>query len=138
MLRSTAVQSRVEPQNLLAQYSMEITAKDVEALRGARHGIPSGTAISVTFLPGEDMAARVSAAAVVRSLGFEPVPHISARRVQSREELGVFLERLRQEATVERVFVVAGDPPQPLGPFNDALAVIESRQLADSGLSCVS
>jgi methylenetetrahydrofolate reductase (NADH) len=137
MLRSSAVQSRVERPNLLTDYSIEITPKDVESLREARDGIPGGTAISVTFLPGEDMASRVAAATMVRSLGFEPVPHISARRLQSREELGAFLTRLRKEARVERVFVVAGDPPTAMGPFDDALAVIGSRELVDSCLSQV-
>src|SRR6266481_2046555 len=92
------------------------------------------TAISVTFLPGEDMAARIAAATLVKSLGFTPVPHISARRLVSHEDLTTFLSRLQTEVGVERAFLVAGDPPTPLGPFEDALAVIRTGELAEIGV----
>ncbi len=47
--------------------------------------------IPVTFLPGETFEMRIAAAKRVRDLGFLPIPHISARRLQSREELESFL-----------------------------------------------
>jgi methylenetetrahydrofolate reductase (NADPH) len=137
MLESISVPAEVAATTLLERYSIEMTAKDVESLAQARNRIPWGTSISVTFLPGEEMAARVAAAAAVRSFGFEPVPHISARRLQSREELTTFFDRLRESARVERVFVVAGDPPQPMGPFKDALAVIESGEFARNNIKRV-
>jgi len=119
---------------IIDHYSIEMTAKDVESLREAKDFIPRGTAISVTFLPGEAMPARVAAAALVKSLGFVPVPHISARRLVSYEDLTTFLSHLRAEAGIERAFVVAGDPPEPLGPFEDALAVIRTGELAKIGV----
>jgi methylenetetrahydrofolate reductase (NADPH) len=135
MLASNSLHDRVESLNPLDHYSIELTAKDVSSsLRDTGGSIPRRTPISVTYLPAEDMAMRVAAAITVRSLGFEPVPHISGRRVRSKAELSVFLTRLRQEALVEKVFVVAGDPPEPLGPFDDALAVIESEEFARSGM----
>jgi methylenetetrahydrofolate reductase (NADPH) len=119
---------------LLDDFSIEMTAKDVESLTAARETLPAGTAVSVTFLPGETMDARVAAAAAVRRLGFEPVPHISARRIGSEAELKTFLSRLRDEAAITRAFVVAGDPPRPEGPYEDALAVIRSGLLAEHGV----
>jgi methylenetetrahydrofolate reductase (NADPH) len=120
--------------HIIDNYSIEMTAKDMESLREARNAIPKKTAISVTFLPGEDMAARIAAATLVKSFGFTPVPHISARRLQSHEDLTTFLSRLQLEVGVERAFVVAGDPPKPLGPFEDALAVIRTGGLAEIGV----
>ena len=120
--------------HIIDNYSIEMTAKDMESLREARNAIPKKTAISVTFLPGEDMAARIAAATLVKSFGFTPVPHISARRLQSHEDLTTFLARLQLEVGVERAFVVAGDPPKPLGPFEDALAVIRTGGLAEIGV----
>jgi methylenetetrahydrofolate reductase (NADH) len=127
----------VSANSYLANYSLEMTAKDTESLREARDFIPKKTAISVTYLPGEEMPARLAAAALVKALGFVPVPHISARRLLSRNDLTTFLERLKNEVGVERAFVVAGDPPRPLGPFEDALAVIQSGELAKSGIKTV-
>ena len=117
---------------LLQNYSFEMTAKDVRQLEEAADIIPQDTKIAITFLPNEDFPARVAAAARVRQLGFVPVPHISARRVKSEAELEAFLAALQREAAIDRAFVVAGDPPQPEGPYVDALAVIRTGLLANT------
>lgn len=138
---STQLEDRVIPRELdsaLEGYSLEVTAKDADTLRQVHEDIPPKTAISVTFLPGEEMDARVAAAKLVRSLGFEPVPHISARRLRSSAELKEFLARLREEAAIHRVFSIAGDLPAPAGPYEDALAIIQSRELLESGVKHVS
>ena len=71
-----------------------MTGKDVEALREAAPFIPQGTRINVTFLGNEDLQMRVTAAKAVKELGLIPVPHISARRLQSEDELKEFLQAL--------------------------------------------
>ena len=101
--------------SLLSSYSLEMTAKDVPALKAASGLIPPGATINVTFLPNENMDARVTAAATVRRLGFVPMPHLSARRLRSKDELTGFLARLSAEAAVDRAFVIAGDPDSPRG-----------------------
>lgn len=124
----------MNPGRFLHDYSLEITGSDVVRLSEARGDMPAGTAVSITYLPGNDVDALAVVAAHVRQLGLTPVPHISARRLRSQGELLRFLGRLRDEAAVDRVFVVAGDPPKPLGPYRDALAVIESGVLAEYGI----
>jgi len=120
--------------HLVATYSIEMTAKDGAALRDAKDLIPEGTSVSITFLAGETAAARVVAAKQVRSYGFLPRPHISARRIASESELETFLADLAAQAQIERAFVVAGDLAQPAGPYFDALAVIKSGLLAKHGV----
>ncbi len=119
---------------LVSGYSIEMTAKDVPQLESAAAMIPQGTKIPITFLPGESSTARVAAAVRVRQLGFLPIPHISARRIGSQAELEQFLAALRAEAAIDHAFVVAGDPPRPLGPYEDALAVIRTGLLAQYGI----
>ncbi len=119
---------------LLQGYSIEMTAKDIAHLEEAADVIPRGTKIPVTFLPGETFDMRIAAAKRVRELGFVPIPHLSARRLQSQEELEGFLARLQQEVGTDHAFVVAGDPPQPLGPYEDALSIIRSGLLAKYGI----
>ena len=70
--------------DLLSNYSLEMTGKDVPGLLEAKDSIPAGTRINVTFLGNEDLEMRVAAAKAVRELGFTPVPHISARRLVVR------------------------------------------------------
>jgi len=123
--------------DLMTGWSLEMTAKDIAELEKAASAIPSGTRVSVTFLPGEDEAARVRAAAAVRRSGFVPVPHLSARRLHSRAELERYLTQLKAQAGVDHVFVVAGDLVQPAGPFNDALGIIQSGVLEQYGITHV-
>src|SRR5690606_25129041 len=89
------------------------------------------------FLPGEEFPQRVAASAAVKRLGFVPVPHISARRLQSEAELEGFLNDLATNVGNEDVFVIAGDPPVPEGPYEDALAVIRSGKLQQYGIKHV-
>nr|WP_035971085.1 methylenetetrahydrofolate reductase [Bradyrhizobium sp. WSM3983] len=115
-------------------YSLEITSGDVHRLQAARKAIASGTPVSITFLPGDEVDNLARTAGAVRRLGYVPIPHISARRITSHRELFRFLSDLKDEAAVERVFVIAGDPPRPLGPYGDALAIINTGLLADFGI----
>jgi methylenetetrahydrofolate reductase (NADPH) len=112
--------------DVLDNFSIEITAKDVEQLDEASRFLPANTVVSITFLPGETFAGRVDAAVRVAALGFKPVPHLSARRLTSAGELEGFLDALAGRIALKHVFVVAGDLPKPLGPYDDALAIIQS------------
>lgn len=118
-------------------FSLEITAKDVDALRGAAIGIPKDHPIAITFLPGEDFEARIAAAKAVRELGFEPMPHFSARRIRSRSEFEDYLEAVVKEAGVRRSFVIAGDPSQAEGPFEDSSALIGSGAFESRGITAI-
>jgi len=121
--------------NMVDGYSLEMTAKELDGLREAAPHIRPGTQVAVTFLPGEEMEQRVEAAKLVRELGFEPIVHLSARRLTSHEELDNYLARITGEAGVKRVFLIAGDPSEPEGPFADSLQVIESGLLEKHGIA---
>lgn len=118
-------------------YSLEMTAKDVDALRTAAPHIAPETPIAITFLPGESMDARIAAAVTVRSLGFEPMPHLSARRIGSLDELAAMVERSTAEAGVQRVFLVAGDPPIPAGPFADTMSLLRTGLFERNGIKAI-
>jgi len=119
---------------LIDRWSIEITAKDAARLDEAAGLIPQGTKVPVTFLPGETFEARVATARRVKQLGFVPIPHISARRLQSADELRGFLAALQRDVGNDHAFVVAGDPPTPMGPYPDALSLIRSGMLAEYGI----
>lgn len=123
---------------LLDDFSLEITGKDADKLEEASDTIPPGTRVNVTFLGNENLHMRLTAARTARRLGFVPVPHISARRLESQSVLEEFLTALGADGTGESVFVVAGDPAEPLGPYGDALAVLKSGLLKPYGVRHVS
>ena len=134
---ATATLDKTALSTLFTDYSLEITPKDVEALQNAAHMIPQGTLISCTFLPGAEFEDRVVAARAIQDLGFKPVPHISARRLLVKEDLNRFLDMLAAQIDLKHVFVIAGDPSEPLGPYDDALAVINSGTLKAYGIEHV-
>jgi methylenetetrahydrofolate reductase (NADPH) len=125
------------PTNMVDGYSLEMTAKEIEGLREAAPHIRPGTQVAVTFLPGEELSQRVEAAILVRELGFEPIVHLSARRIESAEQLDWYLGEITSKAGVKRVFIIAGDPPEPEGPYSDSLQIIESGLLEKHGIEIV-
>jgi methylenetetrahydrofolate reductase (NADPH) len=123
---------------LVSDFSLEMTGKDVPGLLEAKHAIPPGTKINVTFLGNEDLDMRVTASKAVLEAGFIPVPHISARRLASQDQLEEFLGRLQEVGATEHVFAVGGDPAEPEGPYPDSLSVIRSGLLQKYGVREVS
>jgi methylenetetrahydrofolate reductase (NADPH) len=124
-------------ENMVDGYSLEMTAKEIEGLREAAPLIRPKTQIAVTFLPGEEIEQRVQAAVLVRELGFEPIVHLSARRLESVEQLDKYLADITTKAGVKRVFIIAGDPPEAEGPFETSLQIIESGLLEKHGIEIV-
>ena len=124
-------------ENMVDGYSLEMTAKELDGLREAAPLIRPGTQVAITFLPGEEMEQRVEAAVLVRKLGFEPIVHLSARRLTSEAELDTYLADITGKAGVKRVFIIAGDPPEPEGPYENSLQIIESGLLEKHGIEVV-
>jgi methylenetetrahydrofolate reductase (NADPH) len=121
-------------ENLLSDFSLEMTGKDAGKLEEARGNIPPGTRINVTFLENEDGRMRLDAVDAIKRFGYVPVPHISARRLRTREHLEEYMAALAAADACENVLVIAGDPTEPLGPFEDTLAVIKSGMLQRYGV----
>jgi methylenetetrahydrofolate reductase (NADPH) len=118
-------------------FSIEITARDVDDLRHVAPSLPPGTPVSVTFLPGETLEARIAAAIAIRELGLEPMPHFSARRLESRTEFETYLEEVVQRAQVGRCFVIAGDRETPAGPFADSSALLATGRFEKAGIKAI-
>jgi methylenetetrahydrofolate reductase (NADPH) len=125
------------PKRITDGYSLEMTAKDVVSLTDAAPLIPPETPLSVTFLPGEELAARVTATVAVRELGFEPMPHFSARRILSEDDFEGYLRDVVQAAEVRRCFIVAGDPPEPQGPYADTMSLLKTGAFERAGVKAI-
>jgi len=124
-------------QTMTDGFSIEITAKDVDSLREASRGIPGEHPVAITFLPGEDFEARIAATKAVRDLGLEPMPHFSARRIRSTDEFKSYLNAVVKQAGVQRCFVIAGDPSEAEGPYEDSSALIRSGAFERAGVKAI-
>lgn len=123
--------------NITHAYSLEVSAKDMPALSAAAPRIVPASTIAIPYLPREDDDARLAAVRTVRGLGFEPMPHLSARRIASHAGFESFVQRAVAEAGVERCFVIAGDPSTPLGPFTDSAALIDTGVFERAGIKVI-
>ncbi len=113
--------------------SLEMTARDLQALAEAAPLLAPGSRVDITLLAGEDAAQRLAAASAVLAHGLAPAPHIAVRRLRSEAELAEILAGLRDAGAVEQPLVVGGDPELPFGPYPESLAVLRSGLLQRYG-----
>lgn len=106
--------------------SVEMTPKQVLKAEHLATSLPFGTAIYLTDLGTDDADISVAAAARVRQLGFEPVPHIAVRRIQSHGQIDALLRRFVVEADVSDILVIGGGVDRPLGPFTSTIDFLQS------------
>jgi methylenetetrahydrofolate reductase (NADPH) len=122
---------------LLPRASVEISSRGHQ-LAQLRDHFAAGTEITITFLPGDNYRHNVETARALRGAGFNPVPHIAAREMASRDMLDDFLARLRGEADVTRVLLIAGDVVAAKGPFRSSLDIGGSGLIEAHGIRTVS
>ncbi|MES1149002.1 MAG: hypothetical protein ABUL53_07430, partial [Bradyrhizobium guangdongense] len=113
---------------MLASASVEVSSSGHQ-LADLSENFAQGIDVSITFLPGDNYLHNVETATALRRAGFNPVPHIAAREIHSRAALDDFFRRLRGEADVSRILLIAGDVAIARGPFK------ASRDIAASGLT---
>jgi len=116
--------------------SIESSTRNLAEIDGYAGLLPPGTDVFAPWLPAAPYHHIVAVARHVRQAGFNPVPHISARRLTAAAARD-FFGRLQGEAAVERVLVIAGDSPAPAGPFDSSLALIETGLLQEYGVRSV-
>jgi methylenetetrahydrofolate reductase (NADPH) len=129
--------SGYELTGLLSRASVEISSRGHQ-LPQLRDHFGAGTDVTITFLPGDNYRHNIETATALRRAGFNPVPHIAAREMASRQMLEDFLVRLRSEADVTRVLLIAGDVALARGPFKSSLDVGGSGLIEAHGISSVS
>jgi methylenetetrahydrofolate reductase (NADPH) len=122
---------------LLARASVEISSRGHQ-LPELPDNFAPGTEVTITFLPGDHYQHNIETAAALRRLGFNPVPHIAAREMASREALDDFFARARGEADVRRVLLIAGDIAIAKGPFRSSHDIRTSGLLEAHGFRTVS
>jgi methylenetetrahydrofolate reductase (NADPH) len=110
---------------LLPAASVEVSSRGHQ-LQELRDHFAVGTDVTITFLPGDNYRHNVETAVALRRAGYHAVPHIAAREITSREALDDFLARLRGEADVSRLLLIAGDVAAAKGPFRSSLDVCAS------------
>lgn len=128
---------QVAMSDLLADSSIELTTNGRETIEAAARHLPVGCRVYVPKMPRQTLDDKLVQISLLHELGLEPVPHIVARQLASREELRDFLARAAGEAGINRVLVIGGDQQQDAGPFPASAAVIASGLLQANGITHV-
>ncbi len=123
--------------SLLRGYSIEITARSKTAVDTCRASLAPGTQVYIAAIPGDSYHKTVAAAAGLAKAGFVPVPHVAARNIASFTQLSDFLARLRGDAGVDRVLVIAGDAEHAIGPYGSSLELLQTGAFAKRGITRV-
>jgi methylenetetrahydrofolate reductase (NADPH) len=114
--------------------STEITPSEGSRLPELATVLHAGTPVYIAHTPHASFEQVIHAALAARRAGFLATPHIAVRRVLNERTLRAALEELRGGG-VERILLIAGDAPQPVGEFSSTLDVLESGILQDSGIT---
>jgi len=122
---------------LVAASSVEISPRDPLAGAALRDLFAADTTIFVAHPPSATPEDVVAACARLNRAGFNAIPHVAARRLQSLIAASDFLQRATGEAGIAEALVIGGDADWPAGPFRDAASLLESGVLECYGLDRV-
>jgi methylenetetrahydrofolate reductase (NADH) len=114
--------------------SLEMNADRADDARTIADLLPSGTKVYVNHLPRNALSETLKSLVALRAAGLEPVPHVAARRVPSRDTLKAFLLRAVDEAEVRKILLIGGDDAQASGPYRDSLGPLGDGLVAECGI----
>ena len=133
MARISRIQS-----DLVAYGSIELIETSTDSIHCGQELLPYAMSVFIPALATRKLVTNLDRMQSLAEAGFNPVPHIAARRLTSEAQLGEFLARAVDECGVRRVLLIAGDEQAPAGPFVDTLDVLDSGILQACGIKEIS
>ena len=123
---------------LARECSIEMNVQDVRHLEASRPLLPPGKKVYVSHLPKQHWRQTLDACRAVSAVGFDPVPHVPVRLLEDERTLDTLLADAVRNAGVREVLLVAGDYPQPMGPYASVADVLRTGKINAHGLRRVS
>ncbi len=117
--------------------SIEVSAKHVHDGKLTEHMLPRGTRVYITDVGVDPVDALIDAARSVTDLGYQAVPHIPARRIESVAALEHRLSGLAQQGGVQDILIIAGEADEQMGPFAETLGILQTGLIDKLGFKHV-
>jgi methylenetetrahydrofolate reductase (NADPH) len=114
--------------------SIEFSVPRFAELEEAAETLPRGTSVYLPWPAALPFDAGAAALNRIHTAGFEPVPHLSARGLPSRNALLGFLRRATEECGVRRIMLIGGEQAEPAGPWASAAELLDSGVLRETGI----
>jgi methylenetetrahydrofolate reductase (NADPH) len=111
--------------DFMADYSIEATTHDEAKFEEIVAELKAGTRVYIAHVPGTPIDGVVALALRFRQAGMQPVPHIIARKLSSRDQLEQALGRLR-DGGVDQALCIAGDIAVENNAFDSSLEVLRT------------
>ena len=86
--------------------------------------LPKVKNVYITLLPGEDFRQVANKAKELTNLGFNPIPHFSARSIKNLNDLKDYVKRCK-DGGVKQALVIGGSA-QPIGDFHSSLQLLKT------------
>lgn len=96
--------------------------------------LPAGCSVSVTCSPAKGIAATQELTLRLQAKGHLAVPHFSARLTTGPEHVAELAAWCKTNGITE-IFLVAGDAPEPAGPYQGAVDWLRDFLAADHGVA---
>jgi methylenetetrahydrofolate reductase (NADPH) len=87
--------------------------------------VPKTVRLTVTASPPKGIEATIALAERLATLGYQVSPHLSAKMIRDKVQLGEFIQRFTA-AGIDSIFVIGGDAEEPAGEYADALSLLKS------------
>ncbi|MFL2649546.1 MAG: hypothetical protein FI673_01970 [SAR202 cluster bacterium] len=107
----------------MTRYSLEIVPKQIERLKILPPKMFKD--IYVAFIPGDNISNIIEASKLLKSQGFNPVPHCPARSILDENELDFFLSGLAKEK-INKILAIGGSPKNKVGIFDKTLDIFST------------
>ncbi|MEL6505110.1 MAG: methylenetetrahydrofolate reductase [Pseudomonadota bacterium] len=117
--------------------SMEASPKHVLDGKMQAGMMPVGTRLYITDVGIDPVADIIKASRMVTDMGYSPVPHIPARRIESEGALEARLSGLVNDAGVNDILIIAGEADQQMGPYSESLQILQSGLIDKLGIGHV-
>ncbi len=119
---------------LVRNGAIEFSGGDLRQIDEAKDFLPFGMSVYIPSLPKAPLLSNINRLRALHEAGFDPIPHIAARRIASKDELQQFLHQAVTECGVHRVLLIGGDIDEPVGPYTDSTSILNEGILPDSGI----
>ena len=121
--------------NFLNDATVEVTPTQASKVEDFRDLLAEGTTVFVTFLPGSDIADTIKTVTKLRREGMNPVPHLAARSIPSRQFLEESLKQFQGEAEVKEALLIGGGVDNPVGEFHATIQILQTGLLQEYGIN---
>lgn len=107
-------------------YSVEVTVPQANSSEGIKGLFRKGTDVYIPDIGKDDFQSVCQALKNISEAGYNPVPHIVARRIQSFEVLEHRLSAMSGAFGVNSALVIAGGVDKPVGVFSSSIELLRT------------